>query len=404
MLTFTRAVLLVSVFATAEANNPWGVIPSSSISPKPSLHDKGAWYSIDSIIEKSSLKKSFRKINKSNAVFGVRGGSVDDSEYDDSDTEDGYDSDDYDSDEYDSEDNSSEEGEDEYDCESEEEKGTSAASNALVKNMKSKATSNADDNEGYDEPLSLAPLQDMGITLGVMFACNKLDLTNTKIIKIGRFAFIAYVIIAQLFLMYVRYKAKSNSDTTEITVDNPISNLLQNQLSSGASGGGGDMVKNIANSMLSSSSTVMDYDLKTAKSMGNGMLFPMGMLWFLHFKMGQVQPLFYQTTNGIKELVFSPLFQIYILGRNLERPFKNKKTEDLQKMMGGGDTDDNEEKEGESTAVEGSEDEDSSDESKDGDESEDTDESDGTDESEDEDSDYSSDDDYDEYDESEEDE
>eukprot|EP00554_Chaetoceros_debilis_P005858 CAMPEP_0194078984 /NCGR_PEP_ID=MMETSP0149-20130528/5256_1 /TAXON_ID=122233 /ORGANISM="Chaetoceros debilis, Strain MM31A-1" /LENGTH=400 /DNA_ID=CAMNT_0038760343 /DNA_START=155 /DNA_END=1357 /DNA_ORIENTATION=- len=399
------AVLVVSIFVTAEANHSWGVIPLTSISRKPSLHDsaRGTWYSIDSIIEKSSLKKSFHKINKTNAVFGVRGGSVDDSEYDDSDTEDEYDSDEYDSDEYDSEDSSSEEEEDEYDSESEEEKGTSAGSNALAKNIKSKATSNADDNEGYDKPLSLAPLQDMGITLGVMFACNKFDLTNTNIIKVGRFAFIAYVVIAQLFLIYVRYKAKSNSDTTEITVDNPISNLLQNQLSSSASGGGGDMVKNIANSMLSSSSTVMDYDLKTAKSMGNGMLFPMGMLWFLHFKMGQVQPLFYQTTNGIKELVFSPLFQIYILGRNLERPFKNKKAEDMQKMVGGGDTDENEEKEEEPTAAEESEDEDSTDESKDEDESEETD-ADETDESEDEDSDYSSDDDYDEYDESDEDE
>ncbi len=161
------------------------------------------------------------------------------------------------------------------------------------------------------------------------------------LIIVNRFAFIVYIVIAQLFLIYVRYKAKIINNTTPITIDNPISNLLQSQLSNGAENGSGgrDMVKNIANSMLSSSSTIVDYDLQQAKTMNNGLLLPMAMLWFLHFKMGQVQPLFYQTANGFKELVFSPLFQIYILGRNLERPFKNKRAEEMQKMMEGGRND-----------------------------------------------------------------
>lgn len=185
MLSIITAVLIVSIFVTADADHPWGIIPSSSVTLKPSLYAnaRDAWHSIDSISAESRFKTTFRKMNKSNAIFGIRGGSVDDSEYDDSDTEEGYDSE-----EYDSEDSSSEEEEDEYESESEseEEKGTSAPSNALVKNMKSKAKSTNTNNEGYDDPLSLAPLQDMGITLGVMFACNKLDLTNTNIIKIGR--------------------------------------------------------------------------------------------------------------------------------------------------------------------------------------------------------------------------
>ena len=45
-------------------------------------------------------------------------------------------------------------------------------------------------------------------------------------------------------------------------------------------------------------------------------------MWFLHFKMGQVQPLLINTFNGIVSMVYSPLFQVYILGRNLERPFQ----------------------------------------------------------------------------------
>ena len=66
----------------------------------------------------------------------------------------------------------------------------------------------------------------------------------------------------------------------------------------------------------------MEYDLKQAKNMNGGILFNMAFMWFLHFKMGQTQPLFFQTVQGLTNLVFNPLFQCYVLGRNLERPFK----------------------------------------------------------------------------------
>ena len=38
-----------------------------------------------------------------------------------------------------------------------------------------------------------------------------------------------------------------------------------------------------------------------------------------------------QSFTGIVNMIFSPLFQIYVMGRNLERPFKNmaKKPEDM---------------------------------------------------------------------------
>jgi len=218
--------------------------------------------------------------------------------------------------EYDYEEEESEE--EEYDYEEEE----SEEEEELEQNV----------SKSYDEPLTLSPMTDMGVTLGVMVLCNKLDLTNTKIIKIARFAFIAYIVLAQIFLIYVRYKAHLINDRTPITINNPLSSLVKNQLSS-ASSGGGDMVKNMANSFLSSQSTFMEYDLSQAKSMNNGLLFPMVMLWFLHFKLGQVQPLFFQTASGVKDFIMSPLFQIYFLGRNLERPFKNKKMEEMQKSQ-----------------------------------------------------------------------
>jgi hypothetical protein len=86
------------------------------------------------------------------------------------------------------------------------------------------------------------------------------------------------------------------------------------------------MIKNIANSLLTSQTTIVEYDLSQAKSMNMSLLTPILFLWFLHFKLGQVQPLFLQTLQGFKDLVISPLFQVYVWKRNLERPFRNGKT------------------------------------------------------------------------------
>lgn len=160
-----------------------------------------------------------------------------------------------------------------------------------------------------------------------------------------RIAFIAYLVLVQIFIFYVRFKANAIDDDTPITITNPLSNLIPN---SGDDNTGGDMVKSIANQFLASETTVKEYDLSQAKSMNNSLLMPMAMLWFLHFKMGQVQPLFFQTANGIKDFIFSPLFQVYVLGRHLERPFKNKRLEEMRKqqeMMNGSNDDDEDDEE-----------------------------------------------------------
>ena len=131
-----------------------------------------------------------------------------------------------------------------------------------------------------------------------------------------RFIFVAFVVSQQVFCLYVRIQAKLNNNRTPIETKNVLSGLLNSQLQNQ------DMIKNLASSFLSTQSTVMEYDLKQAKNMNGGILFNMAFMWFLHFKMGQTQPLFFQTVQGLTNLVFNPLFQCYVLGRNLERPFK----------------------------------------------------------------------------------
>jgi Phosphate transport (Pho88) len=177
----------------------------------------------------------------------------------------------------------------------------------------------------YDEPYVASPMTSMYVSLGVMVLGRKVDLLSPTMVRIARFVFIAYIILHQCFLFYVRIQAKSINDRTPIQLTNPLSSLIQNQLLGGSSeegGGANNMIKSLASSFLSSQSTVLDYDLKQARGMQSGLIFNMLFMWFLHFKMGQVQPLLIQSLNGVTAMVYSPLFQIYVLGRNLERPFK----------------------------------------------------------------------------------
>ena len=116
--------------------------------------------------------------------------------------------------------------------------------------------------------------------------------------------------------------AKKNNNRTPVQVENPLSSMLNSQLEKQGAGGN-DMVKNMASSFLKTESTVVEYDMSQARNMQGGILFNMALMWFMHFKLQQVQPLLVTSINGFLQLVYNPLFQVYIMGRNLERPFKN---------------------------------------------------------------------------------
>ena len=98
-------------------------------------------------------------------------------------------------------------------------------------------------------------------SLAVMLLSRKIDLFHPTVVKVARAAFIAYLVVLQLFLLYVRIQAKLNNDRTPIQLKNPLFSILQLQLGGGSSGreGGGDgggnnMMKNLASSFLSSKS------------------------------------------------------------------------------------------------------------------------------------------------------
>jgi len=168
----------------------------------------------------------------------------------------------------------------------------------------------------YDALIPASPIQQMAISFGVMYFSKKLDFNSPEVIKWSRISFLSYILLTQVLSIYVRISARRNNDTTPISMSTHplLSNLLPSNTPS--------IAKDLASKILSSQSTIMEYDLAQATQMSNKLLFSLLFMWFLHFKMGQVQPLLYQASSGIFTLVNSPLWQSYVWGRNLERPWK----------------------------------------------------------------------------------
>lgn len=72
------------------------------------------------------------------------------------------------------------------------------------------------------------------------------------------------------------------------------------------------VAKNLASTFLNMETTVMEYDLENASRLQAGVLFNLALMWYLHFRLNKVQPLLMQMVTGCLQLVFNPLFQIYV--------------------------------------------------------------------------------------------
>jgi Phosphate transport (Pho88) len=189
----------------------------------------------------------------------------------------------------------------------------------------------------FDAPLMQNPMSGLLVSLGVMYLSRKLDLFAPHNVRAARWAFIVYLVILQAFVVYFRIQARKENNQTPIEFQNPLFTILQNRMQQpppttasadpgqpkpSNSSNGNDMVKNIASSFLSSKSTILEYDLQQSRSMQSGLLLSIVFQWLLHFQLQQIQPLIMATLNGLLALVYSPLFQVYVLGKNLERPFQ----------------------------------------------------------------------------------
>jgi len=367
-IVILTALLLINVCGriSVQAKIPQSIISSHKQSSLQKLNNDGVSSSrsvgrglahIPSFLEKripttTSTTKKARALQKdidiewsiaTGQILSVRGG---DSSTSDSDSEDEYDveyDDDSDEDEYDEYDTDSDEEYDLSDTEDDDGVVSSIKSTSLKTSIKSK--SHKDDIIDYDDMLQPPAMQQMIITVGVMLLSNKIDILNVKAVRIARYAFVSYLVVTQLFLGYVYLRVKSMNDRTSITISNPLAGLVNGAGGARSGGSTNFMVKAITNQVLSTTTTIFEYDIKQVKKMNGSLLFPMIMLYFLHFRMKQVQPLLMQTCTGVMNLVYSPLFQVYVLGRKLERPFKpptnpmmeamQKQQEELQKAQQG---------------------------------------------------------------------
>merc|ERR1712028_114026 len=207
----------------------------------------------------------------------------------------------------------SEESEDYTDEDDEEEEEDDEIADILMKKSSKKETN-------FVDPYFISPSLQIYTTFGTILLSRKIDMFSPKVVRLIRFFFILQIAVQQAFILYVRITAKRENDRTHIELKNPITSMVESQLESG---GGNDMVKNLASSFLKKESTVREYDISQTSTMQGSILFNMILMWFLHFKMQQVQPLLVSVVNGFMQLVYNPLFQVYIMGRNLERPFKS---------------------------------------------------------------------------------
>ena len=306
-----------NVVMTAEASSAAASVSAAS-SPQKMLQHRhvGVDLKTPSLFLSGKSKYLQREAFLPPLVRSIRGGASDeadsesesDSEYDVS-SDDEYDE--SESEEVDDEAQSEEsDSDDEYDDEEEEPSDSSSVASYSKE-------PDADDEE-YDALLTPPAMQQFTVSIGVMLISNRIDIFDERVVRIARFAFLAYIISAQVFLIYVRLRAKQLNDRTPITISNPFASLVQGR----AMGGENSIVKSLADQVLSTQTTKLEYDLKEVKKANGALLFPMVFLYFLHFRMKQVQPLIMQTATGFLNLVYSPLFQVYVLGRNLERPFR----------------------------------------------------------------------------------
>merc|ERR1711862_457167 len=124
-------------------------------------------------------------------------------------TKDSEESDEYESDE-------EENGYEEY----EEDDESPISPTKIIDNKKEELTT-------YDALLTLPPFQQMGVTLGIMYFSKKIDFTDAKVIRWARICFLSYIILTQLFLFYVRIRAKQIRNTSIISQEiNPILSML----------------------------------------------------------------------------------------------------------------------------------------------------------------------------------
>eukprot|EP00752_Nemacystus_decipiens_P009972 g8894.t1 len=178
---------------------------------------------------------------------------------------------------------------------------------------------------------------------------EKLTPTVESHVRAARAIYTGYLVFSQALCMYIRYLIWKKNDDTEMEVPPPaqLKNLMEagkagaageaaagaeagtgGEGASGGKGGAASSLGPMLDKMMTSKTPVKKYDMKTIQGMRRGQFWASLIMCYTHLRKGMIKPMMLQVSFGVLRLLDSPLFHIYVLGReakgNLARPFKNQ--------------------------------------------------------------------------------
>jgi len=103
----------------------------------------------------------------------------------------------------------------------------------------------------YDEPLVPNSMNSMMTVVGAMMILRRFDMNEPKVIRAARTIFLVYTICVMAFAAFVRFMARRKNDETPVVVENPVTELVKNQINNAMSGSSSsDTVKGLADKFL----------------------------------------------------------------------------------------------------------------------------------------------------------
>lgn len=153
-------------------------------------------------------------------------------------------------------------------------------------------------------------VSNIGVMLLSNWICKKLDMTDPQIINYLRIFYVTFNVLTYLIYNYIKLQIKNKNDLTTIKYQNQKS-PMQMLLKGGADDGAEPVI----------TTTVVAYDLEQIETLIKGMYTSWLMMAGMHFYMKYTQPMVMQGISPIKAALEHPLFNAYVLGKEVERPF-----------------------------------------------------------------------------------
>ncbi|KAK9245586.1 inorganic phosphate transporter Pho88 [Lipomyces tetrasporus] len=159
----------------------------------------------------------------------------------------------------------------------------------------------------------------MMLMFGLMQVSKKIPFDDPMIVFYARVAYLVSNIFIFSLYLFARYKI--NKKNGGLSLDG-ITNLTTLKYVEPASPFGGS-----SNERKLVTTTVKEYDLQQVSSAIRSSFMGIGILLFMHFKLGYTNPLVMQSVLPVKSALEQKIIQIHVFGKpatgDLKRPFKS---------------------------------------------------------------------------------